>query len=332
MKFDPIIIDKYLNDKATPEEQELAYKLLRTTEGQKYIASCFDHDASIADAEEVKKWLDHPIPTRLIKRRLIRSTTKRHYFLQLSKIAAIVLPFIFVLGVALFLANHIGIFSKVEYASIEAPKGSLIQLVLQDGTSILLNSDSKIRYPKKFGLFKREIELWGEAYFSVSKDKNRPFIVDLKDIKIKVIGTQFNVKSYPSDSLVEVLLDEGAILLEDNNNNKQSLQPGKYVSYNRNSKKYKTNQTYNRNTITGWRTSDLRFYCAQLGDILKTLERQYDVTFDVIDPSLNNVHFTFSSSKQLVKDILKDLETVSYIRFIYQNKTNSFKVINIKKP
>lgn len=61
-----------------------------------------------------------------------------------------------------------------------------MQVVLQDGTVVQLNSDTRLRYPKQFGLFNRSVELWGEGYFVVAKEKNRPFIVDLKGIEVKV--------------------------------------------------------------------------------------------------------------------------------------------------
>lgn len=327
MKIDPTIIDKYLDNKATSEECELAKEWLSTMEGQKYMASCFDRDVLNLDTEEAIGWLDHEVPTDRMKKRLMGNIQRKRDFRQLLKVAAIVIPFLLVAGGMLFFADRAGVFSEVEYATITVPNGSQMQVILQDGTSVQLNSTSKLRYPKTFGFFKREVELWGEAYFNVSKDKERPFIVDLKGVNIKVTGTQFNVKAYPSDPLVEVLLDEGSVFLEDKMNNNYPLMPGECADYNRSTGSCKISKPADKTIIVGWRSSALNFYRTPLREILKTLERQYEVNFEVTDQSLNEVRFTFSSSKVLVTDILKDLEVVSHIRFVPVNQGNTYQVI-----
>lgn len=327
MKIDPTIIDKYLDNKATSEERELANQWLSTMEGQKYMASRFDRDVSNLDTEEAIGWLDHPVPADRMKKRLLGSIQRKRDFRQWLKVAAIVIPFLLVAGGMLFFADRAGAFSEVEYATITVPNGSQMQVILQDGTSVQLNSASKLRYPKTFGLFKRKVELWGEAYFNVSKDKGRPFIVDLKGVNIKVTGTQFNVKAYPTDSSVAVLLDEGSVSLEDKMNNTYPLKPGECADYDRGTGGCIISKPTDKTVIVGWRSSALNFYRTPLREILETLERQYDVTFDVTDQSLNEVRFTFSSSKILVIDVLKELEIVSRIRFVATNQVNTYQVI-----
>ena len=82
-------------------------------------------------------------------------------------------------------------FRPVSYTHLEQ-----IRVILQDGSIVHLNSDSRLRYPKQFGLFNRTVELWGEGYFNVAKDENRPFKVDLQGVEVRVTGTKFNVKAY----------------------------------------------------------------------------------------------------------------------------------------
>ena len=78
--------------------------------------------------------------------------------------------------------NRTGIFSETEYAEISVPYGEQMRVILQDGSIVHLNSDSRLRYPKQFGLFNRTVELWGEGYFNVARDENRPFKVDLQGV------------------------------------------------------------------------------------------------------------------------------------------------------
>ena len=105
--------------------------------------------------------------------------------------AAVLIPFIFLCGSVWFLADKVGLFSETEYAELVVPCGEQMRVVLQDGTIVQLNSDTRLKYPKKFGIFNRTVELWGEGYFEVAKEKNRPFVVDLGDINVKVTGTKF---------------------------------------------------------------------------------------------------------------------------------------------
>lgn len=125
------------------------------------------------------------------------------------------IPFLFLSISLWFLADRTGVFSATEYAELKVPCGEQVQVVLQDGTVIQLNSDTRLRYPRKFGLFSRSVELWEEGFFVVAKDKKRPFIVDLKGVEVKVTGTKFNVKAYPSEPNVWVTLEEGGVLLKD---------------------------------------------------------------------------------------------------------------------
>ena len=113
-----------------------------------------------------------------------------------------------------FLANRTGIFSEPEYADINVPYGEQIRVILQDGSIVHLNSDSRLRYPKQFGLFNRTVELWGEGYFNVAKDENRPFKVDLQGVEVRVTGTKFNVKAYSAEPNIWITLDEGGIFSE----------------------------------------------------------------------------------------------------------------------
>lgn len=92
-----------------------------------------------------------------------------------------------------------------------ARAGTRTKLLLPDGTQVWLNSNSKLDYAEDFNTASREVELEGEAYFDVVKDKQRPFIVHASDLDIKVLGTAFTIKSYPQDETVEATLLRGSI-------------------------------------------------------------------------------------------------------------------------
>ncbi|MDD2793054.1 MAG: FecR domain-containing protein [Sediminibacterium sp.] len=96
-------------------------------------------------------------------------------------------------------------------------KGTKSKLLLPDGTKVWLNSDSRLYYAENFSGAQREVRLEGEAFFDVVKDSKRPFIVKTSGIKIRVLGTAFNVKSYPQEPTIEATLVRGLIEVEKNN-------------------------------------------------------------------------------------------------------------------
>jgi ferric-dicitrate binding protein FerR (iron transport regulator) len=107
----------------------------------------------------------------------------------------------------------------VSYYEVNTPKGSKTQLTLPDGTKIWLNAGSKLIYPNKFIHNQREVSLEGEGYFEVAKDARHPFIVHTSDINIRVLGTVFNVKSYPGERTIETTLISGKVVIEGNQSN-----------------------------------------------------------------------------------------------------------------
>ncbi|PWV49593.1 FecR family protein [Chitinophaga sp. S165] len=97
------------------------------------------------------------------------------------------------------------------YRQLEVPKGKKARLVLPDGTLVYLNSATQISYPEKFSSGPRIVRISGEAYFKVVKDEAHPFIIEMPQTKITVIGTAFNVKAYPADPATTVVVEEGKV-------------------------------------------------------------------------------------------------------------------------
>jgi ferric-dicitrate binding protein FerR (iron transport regulator) len=140
----------------------------------------------------------------------------------------------------LFLAGRYLLFPSATTAQSEnvivAQRGTKSKLLLPDGTQVWLNSDSRIIYANSFNDTIREVRLEGEAYFDVVKDVKRPFIVHTSGINIRVLGTAFNVKSYPQEPTIEATLVRGLIEVEKNNQPQSSrilLKPNEKLVYNK---------------------------------------------------------------------------------------------------
>ena len=317
MKIDDAVIDKVLNNKASAEDARQVSEWFATEEGHDYLSKRMDGEMLSLTEGEVENWVPHAIPEEKMKQRFLQQIKPRRRVNSYRRwwAAAVLIPFIFLCGSVWFLADKVGLFSETEYAELVVPCGEQMRVVLQDGTIVQLNSDTRLKYPKKFGIFTRTVELWGEGYFEVAKEKDRPFVVDLGDINVKVTGTKFNVKAYTAESNLWVTLDEGGVLLKDTKGKEYPLHPGESAEYNRRSGVCQISRPENMEQITSWRSKGLNFYLSPLKEIVKLLERQYDVHFIVPDSSLLDHRFTLSTNKVNVVDVLNDLEAVSHISF-----------------
>lgn len=115
---------------------------------------------------------------------------------------------------------------ELRYNELIIPKGGEFTLLLADGTKVYLNSQTRIRYPETFSAESRDVYLEGEAYFEVAKDSTTPFRVNVKDgVRVEVLGTSFNVRSYEDEERVEAVLEEGCVRMARGTEN-VVLQPG----------------------------------------------------------------------------------------------------------
>ena len=217
---------------------------------------------------------------------------------------------------------------KIASNFLTIPRGGQFSLNLEDGTKVLLNSDSKIKYPVKFIKGKkRQVELlYGEAFFDVSSSKNNngsEFIVSTKTQKINVLGTKFNVKSYGGDDVITTTLVEGKVKVE-NGENQILLFPNQQSKVDSNSAIIDVSDVDVSQQIS-WIKGLFSFNDTSLEDIMHTLSRWYDLEF--IFKSANQKNFIFSGILERTKsieDILLIIEKTSSsneINFEINNKT-----------
>mgnify|MGYP001297365337 CR=1 FL=1 len=313
--MDQELVDKVLSKVATPDEARRVAAWFATDEGQEYLSRRYDRESYLLNEQLVEEWMDGEIPGREMKSRFLSRLKMNIRTFRFRVAAAVIIPFILFAGAFTFVAHRTGVFSGGNMAEVVVPYGEQMQVILQDGTVVQLNSGSRLQYPKSFGLFRREVKLIGEGYFSVAKETARPFIVDLNDLNIRVTGTKFNAKAYPEDNKITVSLEEGKVNLIDKKDNVYPMIVGQNADYDKESGVCTVSNADDMSVHTAWRTKSLNFYRTPLRDIIKTLERQYEVQFVVADSSLLNYKFSISTSRVNINDILKDLEKVSDIKF-----------------
>jgi hypothetical protein len=309
------IIDNTLSRSASPDEARDVAAWFATEEGQEYLSLRYDREAYMLNDETIEEWEAQNVPSDRMRMHFTSWLHSRVRSFRFKFVAAALVPFLLLAGTLTFVVTRSGIMESALYASVQVPYGEQVHLVLQDGTHVQLNSGSKLEYPKNFGLFQRNVSLAGEGYFSVAKDRSRPFYVHAGDIDVKVTGTKFNVKAYEEDNSINVTLEEGSVTLMNGKTDLYAMNVYENAVYDKLSGTCKVENVESLSPYTAWRSRALNFYCTPLSEILKVLERQYDVRFIYSDSSLLKYKFSISTSKTNVSMILQDLEKVSDIRF-----------------
>ncbi|SHE44860.1 FecR family protein [Pedobacter caeni] len=205
--------------------------------------------------------------------------------------------------------------STGKYNRIETPIGGQYELQLPDGTRVWLNAASSLKYPASFYAQKeRSVELTGEAYFEVAKDKTKPFLVKSKGQEVEVLGTHFDVNAYPDEQSIKTTLIEGSVKL----NGHLTLKPGQQSELS--DGKFKVKEV-NANDAADWKNGEFVFSNEPLTSILKKAARWYGVEI-VYEQNLAKVPtFTGSVSRaENISSVLNMLEETSNVRFSIAGK------------
>ncbi len=310
------IIERVLDNQATAEEVCLVVTWFKSEEGQKWLSLRMDEDEKQIKEGEENAWMDHEIPSELIYRKIMRRLMFRKIRIWGFRVAAVLVPLVLFLGLFVHVDSEINLFAEAEYEEVTVPYGEHMYMIFQDGSKVHLNSGSRIRYPKKFDFSERKIELEGEGWFEVAKNSKRPFIVDLSCLKVRVLGTTFNVKAYCGDDNIFVTLQEGRVKIDLSDSYSLDLMPGEEAVYDRQAKSCKIDSKDSMEIVAAWRFDVISFKDTPLKNVLETLTRVYDVHFEVMDNNLWNYTYTLTSNKKDLQSILNDLQKITPIRFV----------------
>jgi ferric-dicitrate binding protein FerR (iron transport regulator) len=234
---------------------------------------------------------------------------------------------------------------KSPASEITTRQGSRTRVQLPDGTKVWLNAGSKLTYDKEFNNTLREVTLTGEGYFDVVRNEKKPFIIHTEKMDVKVLGTQFNVKSYPNDQATEAALIHGSIevSLKDRPSQKIILKPNEkivvanrdtFTAVNNTPQARKENVeplvairhlTYQKedSTIieTSWVENKLVFEDESFKDLAQKLERWYGVVIHFSDERIAALRFTGVFEEETIEDAMRALKITGSFNYKFQGKT-----------
>lgn len=210
---------------------------------------------------------------------------------------------------------------ELTYNTIIIPKGGEYKLTLMDGTRIWLNSNSKLRFPSEFGEGIRKVELEGEGYFEVAKDSVHPFVVDMNNVQVKVLGTSFNANAYSDLNEIVTTLVEGKVEVNDSLfGSKDLLLPNQQYSFNRLTGKV-VKQEVDTRIYTAWKDGRFVFEDESLQDIMKRLSRWYNVEVIFLNDSVKDLKFSGDLTRyEKIDQILELIELTQKVKFTIKNR------------
>jgi ferric-dicitrate binding protein FerR (iron transport regulator) len=306
--------------------------------------SIYDENSSIA-SEEHSDVIEELLPDKSERNQLLNLTKKVDIYFDLKKypeqnawnkiesrihnkqssrksvIRTLFLnPAIRVAAAVLFVAlltfsgyeTYINFMDSGVLTEVTAGNQKLTTVYLPDGTTVSLNSDTKLTYPREFNGKTREVSFEGEAFFEVKPDKNKPFIIHAGQAQIKVLGTSFNVNAYPQNEQVEVVVETGRVqvldqMTETQKTNELILTPGDKgtLVYSSHSLQKTANQNPN---YLSWKTRNLTFKATSLSEVTTELEKVYKVSIRLADPKLSGLLLTAQFNDYSLDFILKVIE------------------------
>lgn len=235
--------------------------------------------------------------------------------LWILRISAAVI--VFTLGYALHLV--IESTKPLTFTEVMAPIGQKCSILLPDGSKATLNGGTHLKYPDRFTRKLVELQLTGEAFFEVSKNSNRSFVVNTSPLSIQVHGTSFNVKSYDNDENIEVSLKEGSISLYSDEKFITILSPNQTASYCRSDGKLYIRKE-DIDIITAWKNNELVFDNTPFGEVAKYLARFYGVDIEMA-PELAEKHFfTFKLKTESMREALMLLSQIAKFTYTIDGK------------
>jgi len=369
------LLIKYIAGSATEEERETALAWIReNTENRKYF-------------EELKEYYHF---TKIIQKpsgfnkeegwnRVMAGYYKNQYQSQIQQKKdtrkKLMVRFVISSAAAVLIAFFIGFLansfitdrkSSLTFNEIVVPLGAKSQVTLSDGTKVWLNAGSKLRYPVNFLKDTREVYLEGEAFFDVTKSHKRLFVVKTSKLNVKVYGTQFNVKSYPEENIIQTTLVRGSVAIETNDkSNKRTvfLKPNQSATYYKqlpvskptsevSSPEETSAEALQKNVtpavekkkaeepdkkivvqpkvdplpITSWKDKRWVIDGEDLGHLTVKLERRYNVKITFANESLKNYKFSGTLAEETFEQVLKIIQLSAPIKYSITSNNVVFSV------
>ncbi len=307
------MITRYLANQTTTEENErIADWIAESTRNEQ----TFEEIKQIWQATKPQPTSDVSVPLNKLKSRIAQESTKSASTSEKLPVKwYAVAASLVLMAVSGFLGIHLYSHSSDKILTVSVSAGQKRKLFLEDGTIVYLAPQSTLRYPEHFAV-KRIIQLQGQAYFEVSKNKHRPFIVHTAKLDLQVLGTHFNVNSYPNQPSTTVSLLEGKVKVSvpDDGVDEYILSPGQELALN-----HASHQIYryalDSAAVAGWMSNTLIFKNEKLAVAAKKIEQMYGVKVVFADQATAETNIYAKFKNEPLKSVLATIAVSGNISY-----------------
>jgi transmembrane sensor len=225
-------------------------------------------------------------------------------------------------GFSLWIAGKTSIQQIASSSTVVAThEGEKVHILLADSTQVILNSGSTLQYDGQYNIKDRNVKFTGEAFFDVSTNPEKPFVVELDHLKISATGTRFNIFSFGNEDRVETTLEEGAITVSIKGKEPINVISGQQVVYFVKSEKVLVRDVP-IDTYTSWKENKLRFDDTPFEEVLRRIGRKYNVVFEITNRDLLNLKYTATFIDESIEEVMQMLKDVSPINYKIINRTS----------
>lgn len=305
-------IKKYLEGKATPQEILRLTEWLDKKENRAAFKQIKNDWKADPDGQNVSPdtWLQlDRFQTRILTG-YNRKIMKLAFVQRFYQYAAVFLLLIAVCSLYLYFSGSQAE-EAISWNTVFAENGQISKVLLPDSTVVWLNSGSRLKYSSWFGNESRDVELSGQAYFDVTKNKKLPFVVSCGDLKVNVLGTRFTAEAYPEDPCIQVILVEGAVNLTSRNSDRvfARLKPDEMMVYNKGNNHFEIEEVVAQK-YTAWREGIIHIYDQPLKVVAAKLQKRYNQPI-VVGKDLDDYKVTFSIRNEDFSEVLRMLLAIT---------------------
>jgi transmembrane sensor len=202
---------------------------------------------------------------------------------------------------------------KISYNTVQTDAGERSTIVLNDGTKVKLNENTKLIYPNEFRGGFRKVSLQGEAYFEVAPNAKKPFLVNVGLYTVKVLGTKFDVDAYPGNICSYTSLKEGKVQIVENTkeaNILSELKPGTQIVINTRTGKYHV-KAVDKSKIADWRSGLLVMHHESLEDLAESLRQKFGYSIEIQTDSIGWLLYNLTVENETLEEILGDIRLMT---------------------
>ncbi|MEM9361874.1 MAG: FecR domain-containing protein [Bacteroidota bacterium] len=316
MKISDELLRRYISGECTEEERQFVERWMNSEEGV---------DSELSEREVSQ--IEQNIRQRIEKSHpfLLTKTSKTNWK-QITRYAAAIAVFL-MLGASTYFYLNLGdnqtiatVVSWEGYSTYETQRGERPSILLHDGSTVQLNSESRLKYPENFTDTERVVFLEGHAHFNVTKNPDKPFVIYTEHSKTQVLGTSFDVKTNHKHGETEVIVTSGQVAFSEKD------EVGKPVLLRFNDRAILSadgnifTDKVDALTLTAWTKNQLVFENQTLGEIMRVAEGWFDINVLIEDTELENKSFTYAAENPSLEEFLEFMGEVANFEFHLANK------------